>query len=197
MAIGPLLAAMAVAAQTVSAAPANPHDARAYGFGTVALAYHPSSQVYYRDIISPVSGSGVDVIGGGGLFLTRSLGVEGEVVYGGAVSTPQFTFFDENVRDVMLSGLVRYRPQDTPRLQLVTGFGMAWTRTWSDPPQPRNLPQRSAVPALTFGVDVVALETRHVGLAPSFRVRWLNRELDFGPGVGRLTYQLGAILFLR
>ena len=196
MVIAPFLvtAAMALQASPPAAAPDRP---RGYGFLSVTFARHPPSQVYYRSVITPLSGNGWDFAAGGGVFVSTVFAVEGELLYGGVVSTPQYVFFDEKGRDVLLSALARYRPASMPRLQLVAGGGSAWTRTWQDPKQSGSPPVWWHAATVTFGADVVVLDARHAAVAPSFRVRWVNRDLDFGDGLGKVTYQIGATLFLR
>jgi hypothetical protein len=51
--------------------------------------------------------------------------------------------------------------------------------------------------SLSVGADVVVTQARHAAVAPSFSIRWVNRDLEFSNGFGRLTYQVGATVFLR
>jgi hypothetical protein len=127
----------------------------------------------------------------------RVVGIEGELVYGGGGSTPQYTYYDEKARDILLNALVRYQP-DGGRLALVAGGGLASTRRSQDPAQPNRLPESRDGTTVTFGADVTAAGARHAMLAGSFRVRWADRGDPFyGYGFGALTYQLGATVFLR
>src|SRR5262245_57528549 len=104
------IASLLVAALTTlqPPSPAAVNRPRGYAFTSIAFAYHPPSSVYYRNVITPVGGGGMDLSGGGGAFVRPALGIEGEFVYGGTISTPQFTFFEEKARDVMLNALVRF-----------------------------------------------------------------------------------------
>jgi hypothetical protein len=179
--------------------PATPSRPHAYAVVTAAFSHHPADAVHYRSFITSVGGNGFDVSGGGGFSLSPALGIEGELAYGGIVSTPQFTFFTEQARDVMLNGLVRYRAAAMPRVSLVAGGGYAWTRTSEDPVQG----SRPAIwwhgATLTAGMDVTIADAPHATLAPSLRVRWIDRPdaLDGWNGLGAFTFQIGATVIVR
>src|SRR5580765_6491903 len=133
---------------------ATPHRPHAYAVAMVAFSHHPADANHYRSFITSVGGNSFDVSGGGGASLSPTLAIEGELVYGGTVSTPQSTFYTEQARDILLNALVRYRAAAMPRVSLVAGGGYAWTRTSEKPVQG----SRPAIwwhgATLTGGVDV-------------------------------------------
>jgi hypothetical protein len=131
--------------------------------------------------------------------VSGTLAVEGEFVYGGTVATPQFTFFDEKARDMLLSGLLRYQPPAMSRLALVGGGGIAWTRTWEDPAYGSRPAKWWSGATLTGGVEVAVFNGVHAALAPMFRVRWVRRadSLDGWNGLGAVSVHLGATVILR
>jgi hypothetical protein len=180
-------------------APAPPSGPHGYVVATVAFAHHPADAAHYRSFITSVGGSGWDVSGGGGVSVSSTLAIEGELVYGGTMSTPQFTFYTEQARDILLNAVLRYHPAAMSRLALVGGGGYAWTRTSEDPVQGSRPPLWWHGATLTGGVDVTILDGAHAALAPSFRVRWVNRAdaLDGWNGLGALTLQFGASVFIR
>ena len=52
------------------------------------FSHHAAGAYHYRDFITSVGGNSFDVSGGGGVSLSPTLAIEGELVYGGTVSTP-------------------------------------------------------------------------------------------------------------
>jgi hypothetical protein len=176
--------------------PSRPH---VYAVAMIAGSYHPSNEFHYRDVIKSVGGGSFDVGGGAGVRVSRSLAVEGELLYGGTVSTPQATFYTEQARDILLNALVRYRAAAIPGISFVGGGGHAWTRTSEDPAQ-LNRPAMSWNGAtVTGGFDIAAVNAAYAVLGPSFRVRWVKRaSVDDGwNGLGGVSIQIGATVLLR
>jgi len=194
--IGALLLSTLVLRMPPPAPPLRPH---AYGVAMGAFSHHPADAFHYRSFISSVGGNAFDVSGGGGFSLSPALAIEGELVYGGTVSTPQFTFFTEQARDILLNGLVRYRAAAMPRVSLIGGGGYAWTRTSEDPVQGSRPALWWHGLTLTAGMDVAIVDAPHAALAPSFRVRWIDRPdaLNGGNGLGAFTFQVGATVIVR
>lgn len=191
-----LLSAVLLRHMPPPAPPLRPH---AYGVAMAAFSHHPADAFHYRSFISSVGGNAFDVSGGGGFSLSPALAIEGELVYGGIVSTPQFTFFEEQARDILLNGLVRYRAAAMPRVSLIGGGGYAWTRTSEDPVQGSRPALWWHGLTLTAGMDVAIVDAPHAALAPSFRVRWIDRPdaLNGGNGLGAFTFQVGATVIVR
>jgi len=179
--------------------PAPPVRPHAYGVAMAAFSHHPADAFHYRSFITSVGGNAFDVSGGGGFSLSPALGIEGELVYGGTVSTPQFTFYTEQARDILLNGLVRYRAAAMPRLSLIGGGGYAWMRTSEDPVQGSRPVLWWHGLTLTAGMDIAIVDASHAALAPSFRVRWIDRPdaLDGWNGLGAFTFQVGATVIVR
>jgi len=179
--------------------PAPPVRPHAYGVAMAAFSHHPADAFHYRSFITSVGGNAFDVSGGGGFSLSPALAIEGELVYGGTVSTPQFTFYTEQARDILLNGLVRYRAAAMPRLSLIGGGGYAWMRTSEDPVQGSRPVLWWHGLTLTAGMDIAIVDASHAALAPSFRVRWIDRPdaLDGWNGLGAFTFQVGATVIVR
>jgi hypothetical protein len=211
--IAPLLIAATLAARTAGAP--LPRRPRGYAFASVAFAHHPDNGPLYHRVSPPLGGASWDLSGGGGLFVTHVAALEGEFMFGGKLSTPQrFSYFTsdeyiEESRDLILDALVRGYPGNSRRLSLVGGGGYAWTRTAetsvihtdsffrNSPGQPTSAWSHGMT--VTAGIDVVLLERRHAAVASSARLRWINRSSrDYGGnGLGLLTFQFGASVFLR
>jgi hypothetical protein len=163
-----------------------------------------------------ISGTAVGLAAAVGFFLTPTLAIEGEVVGGGAISTPQrFSYnwredyIGEN-RDVFLGANVRWRPATRP-LEFVGGAGLAVntvasrsivvTDVFAIPPRPpRTEPDEvmtSRQFALNGGVATPLRVSRRIEVVPAFRVRWVKRSSSFYglgayAGVGSYAYQFGA-----
>lgn len=179
--------------------PATPRPPHAYAVVTGAFSHHPADAQHFRSFITSVGGNSFDVSGGGGYSLSPALAIEGELVFGGTVSTPQFTFYTEQARDILLNALVRYRAAAMPRVSLVAGGGYAWTRTSEEPVQGSRPAFWWHGAALTGGIDVAVVDAAHAVLSPSFRVRWIERAdaLDGWNGLGAFTFQIGATVIVR
>jgi hypothetical protein len=179
--------------------PPAPHRPHAYAVAMIAVSHHPADGERSDSFITSVGGTSVDVSGGGGVSLSRTFALEGELVYGSTVSTPQSTAFTEQARDILLNALVRYRASAMPRLSLVAGGGYAWTRTDEAPVQRANSVIWWHGATVTGGVDVAVVDTAHAVLAPSFRIRWVKRAdaQDGWNGLGAFSVQIGATVMFR
>lgn len=175
---------------------------RGYAQGAFVFTFQEPSDTNHR--VSPgVSGMAVGVSGVGGFFVTPTVAVEGEVLLPGTVSTEQ-TFTYTNMRDtwttevdgVCLHGNVRWRPRRYPRLDVVGGVGMAYTRvafvnrinrnpylgTSSSAPDTESTDTR---PSVSMGVDVTLLRRPSGRLIGGVRFRILPQgPIDEYNGVG-------------
>jgi hypothetical protein len=165
--------------------------------------------------ISPaLGGTAVVVTAAVGVFVTPTLAVEGEVVGGRAISTPQrFSYnwsedFTGQSRDVFLGANVRWRP--VAFLELIVGGGTAFstvaercvlrTDRYPFPPTSRTSPQPDRVEtfrhlALDGGVAVPLPVSRRIDVVPAFSIRWVDRSdegLGDYLGVASYAYQFGA-----
>jgi len=152
----------------------------------------------------------VSVSGGG--FLSPSLALEGEFVYGRTVSAPQrFSYFSSEdyvagSRDLLFNELLRYRPRGRAPAEIVVGGGYALTTvseksivyrsgtptTISHPPDRSN---RQHLFTLTAGVDGAARISQRVSFTPGFRFRWIHRpDARYGGthGIARYAVEFGA-----
>lgn len=165
--------------------------------------------------VSPaLSGTTVGLTAAGGVFVTRTLAIEGEVVAGRSISTPQRFFYNwsedytAESRDVFLVGNVRWRPAAARHLELVGGGGLAFSTVANRNivrtdyyPAPHTSPEPDQVetsrqPALNGGAAVpLSLGTR-IEVVPAVTVRWVKRPSYYGlgayAGVGSYAYQFGA-----
>ena len=162
--------------------------------------------------VSPaISGTTVGLAVAGGVFVTRTLAVEGEVVAGPAISTPQHFHYDWTLdytgqsRDVFLGANVRWGP--AAHLELVGGGGLAFS-TFAERdrgrtdffPVPHTTTEPDQVetdrqPALNGGIAVPLPVSSRVEIVPAFTVRWVKRSADgLGAysGVGSYAYQFGG-----
>jgi len=107
--------------------------------------------------------------------------------------------YESSARDILLNGLVRYRAAAMPRLSLIGGGGYAWMRTSEDPVQGSRPVLWWHGLTLTAGMDIAIVDASHAALAPSFRVRWIDRPdaLDGWNGLGAFTFQVGATVIVR
>jgi hypothetical protein len=158
-----------------------------------------------------INGETVGLAAAGGVFVTRTLAVEGEVVAGKAISTPQQFHYNWNEdytgqsRDVFLGANVRWRP--AAHLELVGGGGLAFStfaersivRTDTFPvPRMTALPDQVETvrqPALNGGIAVPLPVSSRIEIVPAFTVRWVRRSADgLGAysGVGSYAYQFGG-----
>ena len=98
------------------AAPPEPSSRRGYAQALVLGSYHPvASDSYHREFPN-LQGTAPALSVAAGGFMSPSLGLEGEFVYGGTVSAPQrFSYFSAEdyvagSRDLLFNELLRYRP---------------------------------------------------------------------------------------
>lgn len=192
-----LLSATLLPLLPTTSTPARP---RVYAVAMIAGSYHPSDPLnHYRDYLASVGGTSFDVSGGGGVSVLPAVAVEGELVYGGVVSTPQATFYTAQARDILLNALVRYQAGAIPRISFLGGGGYAWTQTSNDPAQSSKPAMSWNGPTLTGGFDIAAVNAAHVVLGPSFRVRWVRRANvnDEWNGLRSVSIQIGATVLLR
>jgi hypothetical protein len=165
--------------------------------------------------VSPaLSGTTVGLTAAGGVFVTRTLAIEGEVVAGRSISAPQRFFYNwsedytAQSRDVFLVGNVRWRPAVARHFELAGGGGLALSTVANRDivrtdyyPAPHTSPnpdevEASRQPTLNGGVAApLSLRTK-IDVVPAFTVRWVKRPPYYGlgayAGVGSYAYQVGA-----
>jgi hypothetical protein len=164
-----------------------------------------------------ISGSAVGLAVALGVFRTRTLALEGEVVASWAISTPQrfsYNWREDYVgqsRDVFLGANVRWRPAPRRPLELVGGGAVVFntvanrsivvTPTFAVPPRPPTTEpdevSTSVQVALNGGIAAPIPVSRRFEVVPAFTVRWVGREgngLGEYAGVGSYAYQAGASL---
>jgi hypothetical protein len=203
------LVVLTVLASTARAAA----EPKAYLQAGPVFVVQPAGSPNHR--VSPaIGGTAIGLTAAGGVFVTRTLAIEGEVAAGRAISTPQqfwYNWREDYVgqsRDVFLVANVRWRP--TARyLELFGGGGVAFsrvanrdivvtdgypvTRTSTKPDQVET----SRHVTVDGGVAVPLPVGRRIELVPAFTVRWLKEASDFYglrayAGVGNRSYQVGA-----
>jgi hypothetical protein len=213
--LGPLLAAALLSVpQSVR------QDATArrfYAYGSTVFSYHPDNGATYHRVEDRLGGHTWTIAAGAGGFITPSIGLEGEFVFGGIVSAPQrfsYAFSTDYIaqnRDILFNELLRYRPGGRSAFQIVAGGGLARTTArmvdvvFTDSTGKKiNVPDSppATYNGLTFtgGVDVAAAVSPHVALAPTVRVRWQHRPSSDGygwNGIGNMSFQFGASVFFR
>lgn len=197
-------------AQTAAAPP----DARRRGYvqALVHASYHPAASTSYHRESPNLTGTTAALSVSAGGFLSRSIGLEGEFVYGGTVSAPQrFSYFSSEdylagSRDLLFNELVRFRPGGRASVELVAGGGYALTTvseksivsTSGNPATISHPPDRSRrLHALTFtaGLDGTVRISRRASFTPGFRFRWIHRpDATFGEthGIARYAFEFGA-----
>jgi len=183
---------------------------RGYVQGLVVASYHPAaSEGYHRE--SPnLRGTAAAVTVTAGGFLSRSIALEGEFVYGRTVSAPQrfsYTFSEDYIagsRDFLFNELVRYRPRGRAPVEIVVGGGYALTTVTARSIVSRgfsgvfNLPDRSRrthAPTLTAGLDGTVRIGPRLSFTPAVRFRWIRRpDARTGEthGIARYAFQFGA-----
>jgi hypothetical protein len=162
-----------------------------------------------------INGATVGVAAAAGFFVTPTLAVEGEVVGGRAISTPQrfsYNWREDYIgqsRDVFLSANVRWRPAARRPLELVGGGGVAIstfanrsivvTDLFAVAPRPPTTEPDEVETSRQFSVNGGVAAPLPVGrrleVVPAFRLRWVGRSrsgLGDYAGVGRYAYQFGA-----
>jgi hypothetical protein len=184
---------MLLAAADQQTAPAPTHRRGYVQSALIVTAQRASSETYHR--VSPnLSGHAIGIAIDAGGFLTPSLALEGEFVFGGAVSAPQrfsYSWSEDYVAentDLLLNELLRWKPGGTSRFEFIGGGGVATTKARqrsiieTDPFRPGQptfaLPDSTETLyalTLTGGLDAVFPINRAISVAPTFRVRWLHR----------------------
>jgi hypothetical protein len=209
MIIGPLMVAAALAVRP-PAPGAVTH--RGYVQPAVLVSYHPAASEGYHRISPNLRGTvpAVSVTAGG--FLSPVVALEGEFLYGATVTRPQrFSYFSvedyiAGSRDLMLSELVRVRPDGRGRIEIVAGGGYVRATTSERSivatsiasPSTLNLPDRSYpynAFSVTGGVDGAVPLAGRVALTPMFRFRWIRRpDATTGEslGIGNYAVQFGV-----
>ncbi|HEX9366529.1 MAG TPA: hypothetical protein VF921_07875 [Vicinamibacterales bacterium] len=218
MIIGPLLLSAALAVRQPPAP--SPPIRRAYGQVSLFVSHHPANGDTYPPVDARLGGDAWTLSAGAGGWLSRSIGLEGEIVYGGLVSAPQqrrpvltrYYFTEDYIaqnRDVLLNELVRYRPGGGGKLQIVAGSGLAVTTareasgvSTSVPPTPvygpTQLPDLSTTLhafTITGGLDATLPVSSRVALTPTFRLRWIRRPVGGASGwngIGPYVFQFGV-----
>ena len=214
MFIGPLLLAAALASRPP---PHEPSTRRGYVQASILVSHHPGNGATYHRVDDRLGGTALTVSAGGGGWISSSIALEGELVYGGLVSAPQqfrYAFTTDYIaqnRDLLLNELVRYRPGGASRIQIVAGGGLGITTaretdrvytpqtpTLGPGPVPSN-DFSTTVYALSFtgGLDAAFPVSSHVALGPSFRVRWVRRPEGGGSGwngIGPFALQAGVAI---
>lgn len=213
MIIGPLLLTAALA---IRPSQSTRRPRRGYVQGSLLLSHHSPSGATYHRVDPNLKGNAADVVLTAGGYLTPSLALEGEFVYGGRVSAGQqfrYTFNRDYVagnRDVLITELVRYRPDGRGRLEIVAGGGYARTRDSTTSlvefefNGPRNsLPdEMETLHALTLtaGMDLVLPASARSAVVPSVRLRWIHRPEPAGRGwngIGSYALQFGVGVRVR
>lgn len=178
----------------------------------VLASYHPvASDSYHRE--SPnLQGTAPAVSVSAGGFLSPSLALEGEFVYGRTVSAPQrFSYFSSEdylagSRDLLFNELLRYRPGGRAPVEIAVGGGYALTTVSEksivsqsgNPATISHPPDRSRqlhAATLTAGVDGTVRISGRASFTPGFRFRWIHRpDARYGEthGIGRYAFEFGA-----
>jgi hypothetical protein len=208
-----VMKALLVAVPMVLTATLAAADPKGYVQAGVLATTQPAGTPNHR--ISPaLGGTSVGLAAAVGVFVTPTLAVEGEVVGGRAISTPQrFSYnwsedFTGQSRDVFLGAHARWRP--VAQFELVGGGGVAFstfaersvvrTDQFPFPPTSRTSPQPDWVEtsrhlALDGGIAVPLPVSRRIDVVPAFSIRWVDRSdegLGDYLGAAHYAYQFGA-----
>ena len=184
-----------------------------YVQGGVMVTVQPAGVANHR-VRPPISGEALGVSAGGGVFVTRTLAIEGEVVASQAVSTRQQFFYNwtedyiGESRDTFLGANVRWAARR--HLEFVGGGGLALStfaersivRTDMFPPRMTRLPDQVETArqlTLNGGVAVPLPVSRTIDVVPAFTIRWVDRDRDPNDlgaynGVGNYSYQAGCVV---
>jgi hypothetical protein len=200
----------AALAQTAAAPPETRR--RGYVQALVLASYHPAASDSYHRESPNLRGTAPAVSVSAGGFLSPSLALEGEFVYGRTVSAPQrFSYFSSEdylagSRDLLFNELLRYRPGGRAPVEIAVGGGYALTTvseksivsisgnpaTISHPP---DRSRRQHAPTLTAGVDGTVRISGRASFTPGFRFRWIHRpDARYGEthGIARYAFEFGA-----
>ncbi len=209
---GPICLAVTLVAQSAAApAPKTVLTPKVYVTGAALMTIQPASGGTYHRVAENLKGHTLGLAAAVGTFLTPSLALEGEVVFGGLVSAPQrfsynwTTDYTAENRDFLFNELLRWSPGARHNIQVVGGGGYARTIARQVSQVTRDFTGReTALPdlsttlssfTLTGGVDGVFPVGRRAAFVPAFRLRWINRpDVAAGGwnGVGYYTFQFGA-----
>lgn len=214
MNFGPLLLTVVLASRP---APPEPSSRRGYVQALVLASYHPAASNSYHRESPNLHGTAPAVSVSAGGFLSPSLALEGEFVYGGTVSAPQrFSYFSSEdylagSRDLLFNELLRYRPGGRAPVEIAVGGGYALTTvsetsivsqsgspTTGSPGTILHPPDRSRrlhAPTLTAGLDGTVRISERASFTPGFRFRWIHRpDARYGEthGIARYAFEFGA-----
>ena len=167
-------------------------------------------------VTPPISGTTVGVAAAVGFFVAPTVALEGEVVAGRAISTPQQFHYNwtedytAESRDVFLGANVRWSPVAARYLELVGGGGLAIS-TFAERSIVRTelpFPGRPNVPtsepdrvdtevqlAVNGGIAVPLPVSSTIEIVPAFTFRWVSRSASGQGayfGVGSYAYQFGG-----
>ena len=209
----PPLACVIVAAM-LQAPQRSLHEHRGYFQTSVFASVRPGSSEPINRIDKNLGGSTVALALSGGVTLSRSFGLEGEVVFGGTIAAPQsfiYTISEDYTAEnqqILVNALLRFRPGGSS-FELVGGggYGHSIDRETSRvvidefgrrSSSPDISSARNAL-TLTGGADFAINVASHVAIVPGLRVRWLQpQDLDANyHGVGAWTFEFGAGVRIR
>jgi hypothetical protein len=190
-------------------------DSKGYVQAAPIMIVAPSGTANHR-VTPPISGKTIGIGASGGVFVTPTIAIEAEFVFGKAISMPQqFSYFwNANYiaqsRDLLLNGNVRWKPDGTRHLELIGGGGLAIStfaersivRTDFFPARKISEPDQIATsrqPTLGGGIDIPFSVSATIEIVPTFRLRWVKRADGFAQhlGVGPYLYQFGTTVRIR
>ena len=197
----------------------DPQPGRGLIEGTAGVSVQPASSETYHRVSPNLSGQAFSISLQAGGFLSKSLALEGELVFAAPISAAQrfsYNWTEDYIaenRDVLLNELVRWKPGGASRLEFLAGGGVAVVRarklshTISYPFTPlrptARIPDQSLRKyrvTLTGGVDVAVPVSRRLAFVPTFRLRWIDRPdpaIEEWNGVSAFAFQIGAGLRAR
>ena len=162
-----------------------------------------------------IGGSAIGLAAAVGFFVSPAVAIEGEVVAGGTIATPQrfsYNWREDYIgesRDVFLGVNARWRPAARRPLELVGGAAVVISRfanrsivvthTFAFPPRPPTTEpdevSTSGQLSLNGGIAAPLALSRRIALVPAFTMRWVGRSsngLGGYAGVGSRAYHVGA-----
>jgi hypothetical protein len=205
MTIPPLVAVALLLAQNA--------DPRVFIQPALVVTVQPAATADHR-IAPPLGGHAVGLSLGAGGFVTPTIGVEGEFLFSGSVTTQQrFTYFwyedfTGDTRDVAMNALLRVRPSRARWFEIVGGGGLDIVRsgrrhivrTDTYPTPPHTTPQPDHFTTyhrlnFTVGAELALPGGRRTAIVPSFRARWRDRvstdEMYYGIGAFAMEFGVG------
>ena len=206
--IGFVVAAMI---QSSQAAPGH----RPYVQASLFASVRPAARYRILHIDQNLRGATAAIAVGGGAMVSPSIGLEGEFVYGGAISQHQFfnytlseDYTAEN-QQVLIDALLRYRPGGSSPFEFVGGGGYGRTsdrhtsvvlidQFLRRSAQPDSASNRNA-PTLSGGVDFRIRAGSRAVIVPGVRLRWLKGppEGTYISGAGPWTLEFGMGVRVR